>query len=266
MIGHRVARAYLERQLPTATLLYGPASVGKWTLASHLAEHHQVRAVDRWQVPHGLTIDTVRLVTQYAAVAPFGEFKLIQARLDAASRPALHALLKTLEEPPPKVKFLLTSSSTTMPTVASRCTVFELGMLPAGELEQIYRTQGYASTKAHAAAVFARGQVARGYQYDAATDRYKHQVLNVIKALALRDRDLFNAAFIQWDGRSSDMLAGFLTECLTQRWSTFTEADAFELHHDRPLLWKLVAALGKLRAARPRLGVRAALEPFLNRR
>lgn len=262
MIGHDTARAYLERELPSATLLHGPPSIGKWTLARHLAEHHQVASIDRWEVPHGLTIDTVRLVTAYAARAPHGRFRLIVARLDSSSRPALNALLKTLEEPPPRVKFLLTSAGHTLPTVASRCTVFELGGLSTGELETLYRDQGYPVNKAQRAARYARGSVHRGYGMESA-DNHRNQVISLAKSLATGDRDLFTAVFAAWEIPSTDMLTTFFTECLTHRWITFTEADTFGLHHDRPRLWRMVSAITRLPAARPRLGVRAALEPFL---
>lgn len=262
MIGHQAARAYLERRLPAATLLTGPASIGKWTLANHLAEHHKVRPIDRWQVPQGLTIDTVRLITSYAARAPQGDFKLIQVRLDSSSREALNALLKTLEEPPPKVKFLLVSTGRTLPTVASRCIVFELGMLRPAELEQIYRTLGYPGNKAQSAAAYARGQVARGYEFDG-RDNQRETVLSMVKALTTGDRELYAKAFATWDGRATATLSVFFTECLTRRWSVFAEADTNGLHADRGRLWQMVAALGRLPAARPRLGVRAALEPFL---
>lgn len=265
MIGHGTARAYLERELPTATLLYGPASVGKWTLASHLADFHRVSTVDRWQVPHGLTIDTVRLVTAYAHRAPYGAFKLIQARLDASSRQALNALLKTLEEPPPKVKFMLISSSGTLPTVASRCTVFELGELTAGQLEQIYRTQGYTAARAHRAAQFARGQVARGYDAEG-SDNHHELVQQLAKALGTGDRELYDQVFKTWDARCTQMLTSLFLECLTQRWAQFNEADGCGLHRDRRRVWSMVSAVGRLNLARPRLGVRVALEPFLERR
>lgn len=265
MIGHGLARAHLERELPTATLLFGPASVGKWTLANHLAEHHRVATVDRWQVPHGLTIDTVRLVMAYARRAPIGAFKLIQARLDASSRPALHALLKTLEEPPPKVKFLLVSASRTLPTIASRCTVFELGMLNTVELADIYIEQGYTRSRAIKAAAFAHGQVSQGYDAETA-ESHRNQASALAKALATGDRELFDNVFRSWDARSQQMTTVLLTECLTHRWSVFTPEMVHGLDHHRPRLLRMVAALGVFSSARPRLGVRAALEPFLNAR
>lgn len=262
MIGHVAARAYLEKQLPTATLLLGPQSVGKWTLANHLAEHYHVAACDRWQVPHGLTVDTVRLISAFARRAPTGAFKLIQARLDSSSKAALNALLKTLEEPPPQVRFLLVSSSRVQSTVASRCTVFELGMLSAAELESIYIAQGLSRAKALKAARHARGQVVQGY--DAETlDGHRSQIIALAKALTSGDRELFDKVFTSWDARSTQMLHTLLVECLTHRWTTFSAEDAFGLDRQRPRLIRMVMALRVLSGARPRLGVRAALEPFL---
>jgi replication-associated recombination protein RarA len=264
VIGHDTARRYLETHLPPATLLHGPASVGKWTLALHLADHHQVAVIDRWLVEYGFSIDTVRLVTAYAARRPHGPFKLIVARLDDSSKPALNALLKTLEEPPPRVRFILLSTKKTLPTVASRCTTFELGLLSGGELQSVYQGQGLATGQAEKAARHARGQVARGYAADTATNHH-HQVVNLAKALATGDRDLFTAVFATWDGANTDLLTTLFTECLTHRWTVFAEADTFGLHRDRTRLWRMVSAITRLPQARPRLGIRAALEPFLSR-
>jgi replication-associated recombination protein RarA len=260
VIGHTATRTILERELPTAVLLCGPPSVGKWTLATHLADHHEVHPVDRWLVPGGLSVDTVRLISSYAARAPFGRFKLIQARLDSSSTQALNALLKTLEEPPPRVRFLLVKTGTALPTVASRCEVYELGALSRAELQAIYQQQGYSTVKAQKAAVYARGQVARGYEVD--NDQHRSQVITLAAVLARRDRDAFNAVFRSWDARATQMLTVLLTECLTRRWSMFSEKDAAGLHHDRTRLWQMISALSVLPAARPRLGVRAVLEPF----
>jgi replication-associated recombination protein RarA len=264
VIGHETARRILEDELPPATLLYGPRSIGKWTLALHLADHHRVIPVDRWLIEHGVTIDTVRLVTSYAARAPHGAFKLIVARLDGSSKPALNALLKTLEEPPPRVKFILLTAGKTLPTIVSRCFPVQLGLLSERELENVYKDQGLSSLKAERAAKHARGQVARGFELDSAVS-HRNQVINLAKALATGDRDLFTAVFREWDNTHTDLLTTLFTECLTHRWIVFDEADTFGLHLDRTRLWRMVSAVTMLPAARPRLGVRAALEPFLSR-
>jgi hypothetical protein len=264
VIGHDTTRRYLEDHLPPATLLHGPASIGKWTLAVHLANHHQVAPVDRWLVEYGFTIDTARLITAYAARAPHGPFKLVVARLDESSKPALNALLKTLEEPPPRVRFILVTSAKTLPTVASRCIRFELGLLSGTELEKLYKDQGLPTNKAERAARHARGQVNRGYNLDAATSQ-RNQVINLAKSLATGDRDLFTAVFRDWNTAHTDLLTTLFTECLTHRWTVFAEADTFGLHLDRTRLWRMVSSITLLPAARPRLGIRAALEPFLSR-
>lgn len=265
MIGHTMARAYLERELPPSVLLYGPPSIGKWTLANHLADHHQVHALDRWLVEHNLTVSTARLITTFATRAPQGQFKLIIARLDDATRAGLNAMLKTLEEPTPTVKFIFTAHGKPLATIASRCTVFELGTLSPPELEHLYRSRGMPGTKARRAAVFARGSVTRGYDAEQA-DAHRAQVLTLVRALTTGDRDQFHAVFNGWDGRSSELLHALFTEALTGRWSTFKEADAAGLNHDRRRLWHMVIACMRVRDVRPRLGVRAALEPFLTTR
>lgn len=265
MIGHLAARAYLERHLPVASLLTGPPSVGKWTLAAHLAEHHRISQFDRWAVPHGFSIETVRLITDYTRRAPQGNVKLILARLDGSSRPALNALLKTLEEPPPYVRFLLVSTGATLPTVASRCMVFELGSLSEPELTQIYQQRGMNSTRAQRAARYAAGQVERGLTVDTA-EGPRGLVVTLIRSLVTGDRDLFSNVFTGWDQAASDMLTTLITEAATQRWNEFSEVEAAGLHRNRALIWELIEALGRTPHARPRLGVRAALEPFLARR
>lgn len=264
MIGHDKVRSYLERGLPAATLLHGPPSIGKWTLATHLADHHKVHNLDRWLVEHGLSISTVRLVTHFASRAPQGAFKLIIARLDTASRPAQNALLKTLEEPPPHVKFIFTCSGKPMSTVASRCMRFDLGLLSVPELEAIYETSGIPRSKRRRAAEYARGNVLRGYDADTA-DAHRSQVITLVKALAVGDRDQFANCFTHWDGRSSELLHTFFTEALTRRWNAFRETDAAGLQHDRRRLWHMTIAVARVKTVRPRLGVRAALEPFLTR-
>lgn len=265
MIGHVPARTYLEANLPTATLLYGPPSIGKWTLAVHLADHYRIHALDRWFVEHGLSVETSRLITHFAARAPQSTFKFVVARLDDASKPALNALLKTLEEPPPRVRFLFTCSQKPLATVLSRCMPFELGSLTEAELVDVYRSQGYGDARARRAAAFARGSVARGYEVESA-DTHRIQVLALLRSIVVGDKEQFTAVFNHWDARSSELLNTFFVECLTRRWNTFSEADAGGIEVDRKRLWHMVAALVRVRSARPRLGVRAALEPFLARR
>src|SRR6516225_10977756 len=83
-------------------------------------------------------VDDVREVIENAQYAPArGRFKVyLVDEVHMLSKPAFNALLKTLEEPPPHVKFLLaTTDPQKLPvTVLSRCLQFNLKRLPAAEM------------------------------------------------------------------------------------------------------------------------------------
>src|SRR5690349_1674003 len=81
-------------------------------------------------------VDDVREVIENAQYAPArGRFKVyLVCEVHMLSKPAFNALLKTLEEPPPHVKFLLaTTDPQKLPvTVLSRCLQFNLKRFPPG--------------------------------------------------------------------------------------------------------------------------------------
>lgn len=262
MIGHHATRLYLEKTLPPVSLLIGPPSIGKWTLAEHLARHHNVRAVDRWAAPYGMSVSTAREIIGWAMMPPVsGPIKLVTAMLDSSPAAALNALLKTLEEPPPYVRFILVASGSVPATVASRSAVFSLGMLTDREVADVYVALGYSHDKARRAATHARGQVCRGRDADIISG-IKNQVSTVAKALATGDGDLLDNVTRDWDHKHTELLITLFTECLTRRWREFTEPDAHGLHADRDRLWAMVTAIGRFPKAQPRLAIRAALEPF----
>jgi len=81
-----------------------------------------------------ISIEQVRQITSEMALTPFqgiGESKqaiFILCKMDQASIPAQNALLKSLEEPPAHVQFVLTSTQPQriLPTISSRCQLIEL--------------------------------------------------------------------------------------------------------------------------------------------
>ncbi|MET0330307.1 MAG: DNA polymerase III subunit gamma/tau [Dyella sp.] len=97
-------------------------------------------------------VDDVREVIENAQYAPSrGRFKVyLVDEVHMLSKPAFNALLKTLEEPPPHVKFLLaTTDPQKLPvTVLSRCLKFNLKrLLPeqiAGQMRHIMAAEGLA--------------------------------------------------------------------------------------------------------------------------
>src|SRR5690349_24103565 len=117
-------------------------------------------------------VDDVREVIENAQYAPArGRFKVyLVCEVHMLSKPSFNALLKTLEEPPPHVKFLLaTTDPQKLPvTVLSRCLQFNLKSLPAALIAE-HRTKVLDAEKMarEAAAVRLVAQAADGSMRDA---------------------------------------------------------------------------------------------------
>lgn len=228
-------RRILEAGLPPVTLLTElPERPTAAELAEHLFRHHGIAAVDRFVSGTGpVSIDLVRGLIRWAARAPFcSPFRLSVIGLDAASPQAQNALLKILEEPPGGMRFILHATRPVLPTVASRAQHYQLGHL-----------------REHA-----------GTDTD---PRVRDQVLALVAALAARDRAAAGRALAGWREDHHRLLGIWLVETATRRWRCFSAADAAGLADDPARVWALLRAVNALPAARSRLGVRAALEPFL---
>ena len=262
VIGHDALRSRLESDLPPVLLLRGPRSVGKTTLALHLAAHHRVRPADVRQIDGTLSIEDVRELKRWALRAGIGPFKLAIACLDGASVPALHALLKILEEPPASARFLLTAAGQVIPTIASRCRVYPMGRLTVDELAQVLCRQGLPAARATLAAARGDGQVdiALAHQHDDAT---RSTVLDLVRAVAGHDTELLLSTRAKADEDVRDLLELWLCEAITRRFVVFTEAEMFELHRDQALVRRMLVNVSQSRTARPRLGIRAALQPLI---
>ncbi|MHB8571425.1 MAG: hypothetical protein ACYDAY_00495 [Candidatus Dormibacteria bacterium] len=166
VLGHGRVIAYLERQraagrLSHAYLLAGPPRIGKTHLARSLAqallpEADLNRHPDYWEddEERALAIDTIRGGPRWTPdpelshqsdplqaflwarpLAGAGRVALI-ARAHRMEQDSAAALLKTLEEPPPGARLLLTTENAVMVprTVVSRCQVLHLEPVPASVL------------------------------------------------------------------------------------------------------------------------------------
>lgn len=261
IVGHEKVRTQLEQNLPPVTLLRGPASVGKRTLALHLAAVHGVREVDIRFSPL-LTVDEAREFRLFAATAPFGPLKIMIFRLESAGSRALNALLKALEEPPPTVRYLLLSTDSTLDTIASRAVVYRLGLLSESELRLVLvDCLGMVPTLASRAASVGGGQVQRALQAGEADSQRTH-VLTALKAVSDKDPELLERAMEQWEIEQHELLVSWCLEAVTGRWCRFTEQESFGLERtDVPMM-----LLHELRLrARPKLAARVVLERLCSR-
>lgn len=162
MLGHEWAVDLLKEHVASgnprhAYLLTGPQGVGRRTIAMRLAQalncpqpegpgepctqcqtckqiermqHADLSVVQAEEIGGVLKVDQVRdlqrTVSLSAYTAPYRVALLL--RFEEANQNAANALLKTLEEPPPKVVIVLTAESAErlLPTIVSRCEVLRL--------------------------------------------------------------------------------------------------------------------------------------------
>ena len=170
--GHTWAAEMLRQHIAQdglrhAYLFSGPGGVGRRTLALRFAQSincpqpvqpgqpcgacRVCRQIEAMQQPDlmvvqseapgtALKVDQVRELQRGLALAPYESAYRVALllRFEEATQGAQNALLKTLEEPNPRVVLLLTAdeAENLLPTVASRCELLRLRPMPLDELAQ----------------------------------------------------------------------------------------------------------------------------------
>jgi DNA polymerase-3 subunit gamma/tau len=217
--------------------------------------------------------DTRELMENVQYVPTRGRYKVyLIDEVHMLSKHAFNALLKTLEEPPPHVQFLLaTTDPQKIPvTILSRCLQFPLKRLPVAEIEgQLSRILEAEGIEAEAAAVHALARAADGSMRDglslldqaaafgggALRTAEVYDMLGTVRDTVLRD---VVTAIVDADG---DALMTAL-ECLDEQAPDYAEVlDALAAAWHRLALLQVVpdAAPEEAAALRP-LAERAAPE------
>ena len=171
LLGHdwavNLLRAHIAHgDVRHAYLFSGPAGVGRRTLAIRLAQalncpdpieaglpcrkcrtcrqienmqHADLFVVQADKEGGILKVDQIRELQHSLSLHPYeARYKIaILLRFEEANANAMNALLKTLEEPAPQVKLLLTAESPEhlLPTIVSRCELIRLRPLPLEQVE-----------------------------------------------------------------------------------------------------------------------------------
>ena len=177
-----------------------------------------------------ISVDQVREVERAVALNPFeGRSRVIIIDpAHALSREAQNAFLKTLEEPPPRVVFILVtdSESALLPTIRSRCRRLELRPLPAAAVCEALLARGLGQEQAELLARLARGRIgwalamaadpaALGRRADTLRDARSLPSLSMAERMALaerlaagfrRDRRALLDTLGEWQGWWRDVL------------------------------------------------------------
>lgn len=222
MIGHEDVRAILERELPPVTLLLGPKSTGKTTLARHLAaKHHPGR--QPWYYDR-LSAGLAREIVESAPVRySWLDIRIID--LDNSTEASQNILLKVLEEPPPHCRFILVASRYPLATVVSRSRVFGTGLLTDEQVAQVLRQCGASEHEAEMAAARGRGQVAPALEAvaDKEADRISSVVAAAVRAAAEGGGTAIELALRNWTPEHTVVLTRWATEAASGRWVIYTE-------------------------------------------
>ncbi len=214
-----------EDRLSHAYLFLGPGHVGKTALALYLAQqlnclegdgrpcgtcsacrrigrgtHPDVRVIDGES--GRIKIDQIRELQRESSLSPFeGRWRVyIVRQFERATVEAANCLLKTLEEPPPRVVLLLTAdmAECLLPTIVSRCQVFHLRPLPLSQVEQALQVRwGLEPQKAGQLARLSQGRIGwavRAAQDESVLRNREKQLLALEQALKLGVTQRFGLA------------------------------------------------------------------------
>lgn len=219
--GHTAAR----QELPSRELvmLYGPAGTGKFSLAAEIAaelaptDHHIYRTLGMVEAREFIDLVTL-MPTVYLR-------RIFVVDLDNATRPALTALLKTLEEPPPYSQIWLAASRDVPATIMSRVPVVPCAALNTTQVAAAMTTLGVPYNAAESIAGIAEGSVAVALRLQDVLGA-QPRVLGLLRAIARRNWSLCGRVLRgadedgQWTDAHCDALMLWLADILgrSQRW------------------------------------------------
>lgn len=177
LIGNPKARNILTRllanhALPSVLLFYGTDGVGKGLFALEIArflvdnpkkDHPDIHILKPDPKSDQHPIATIRALLQEASLPPFEAPCKIFIIHDAEKMlpTSSNALLKTLEEPPPRTRFILLTSQieSLLPTIVSRCC--RIPFFPIGDDElATFVTEKCRTQEGKKIALFAQGSIA----------------------------------------------------------------------------------------------------------
>jgi hypothetical protein len=213
-----------------------------------------------------LTVDMVRQLTTWARTAPRSSAgKVAVVRLDhertdgsfwRASARCVTALLKTLEEPPAGVRFVLLASGSVAPTIVSRSVAVSAGLLSTEEVAEIlFRVSDLDRSSAATAAALSSGRVAPALTASSVAVGARETVLGLLADLASSDAEAAAARAREWTPVTTSLLIRAAHERMTGRFVAFSDVELASL--PLPAAMAVLTVVKSTAGARPKLLVGA---------
>lgn len=179
IIGHDRQLSQLEKDmecgnLAHAYLFVGEDHLGKLTAARRMAEilqHGGVKGLDTVELTgreDSLKIEEVRKLTERAHLSSQSAYNIVIIQnIERMTIPAANSFLKTLEEPPGRTVFFLTTSSLSLllPTIASRARIVKFAPVKDEVLAEFLRTKGVGQEGAQVMITLAAGKPGRIFSF-----------------------------------------------------------------------------------------------------
>lgn len=258
--------------LPACSLIYAPPSTGKRTVADYLSTQSGVLGIDRRLIPFTywkddflvepeLSMEMIRELIVWCRTAPrslAGKVAIVRLdheRLDGtlwqASSRCTAALLKTLEEPPPYVRFILLASQPVASVIESRSMIVRAGLLSTDNVAEIlFRVSDLDQASAKEVAALGSGRVAPALAAQAAVGA-REGVLGVLSDLIALDHDAVAARAREWTSAQTALLIRAAHERVSGRFVVFRSEELSLLSSSAAMA--LLNVLRRTQGARPRL-------------
>ena len=275
VIGHARVLEHLHSQIAPVTLLLGPSSVGKTTVAEEVfasarglrrAASSVRRAPCRGRpLDHELHQPPERPAQRGNRAARWGDRRGNERDAEGPGGATARHLLHALREPAPTAHDRLP-----LPGLPARVPHRRGGRADPDE----HQASALPGASREGGAVGSGGQIARAREM-ARLEESKGPVLSALHAVAFGDEELFSNAIggkreIEINGfrRREDafgpiqwrLLLTWAREALSGRWRTFSPAESYGLQKS-PEVASRVLRMGDV--SRPKVGVRCALLPFI---
>ena len=199
---------------------------------------------------HDIIVDTIReLISRVSEHAYEGQVRIsIIEQSDRLNQAAQNALLKTLEEPPDNVIFLLLTDtpSALLPTIVSRCRHIALHPWDDAKVEQVVKAYGYSGMKTVQAVHVAAGSIGKALRM-AGDDSYWEKRSQIMEQfLNLPDRSSIYGVANNWkDAKdTADELLDILEDMVRIMLLCHNGQGSMDLMSDFPEPWKRMVKEG----------------------